>query len=173
VKSSSGDVKLEKTNGSSVNLITSSGDVHISSVDASLVDLSSSSGDLYILKLNAQSLTMASVSGDIRCDLAGVSGQVKIDSATGWSDVTLHSSVTPESLAVHSVSGDCTLTVLDATGIQATVVTRTGNVTLPEAFTHQAQGNYEGTVGTAPYSNVSIVTVSGDVAVNVSSAPDA
>ena len=116
---------------------------------------------------------MASVSGDIRCDLAGVSGQVKIDSATGWSDVTLHSSVTPESLAVHSVSGDCTLTVLDATGIQAKVVTRTGNVNLPETFTHQVQGNYEGTVGMAPFSNVSVVTVSGDVAVNVSSAPDA
>jgi len=173
VKSSSGDVKLEKTNGSSVNLVTSSGDININSVDASSVDLSSSSGDLYILKLNAQSLSMASVSGDIRCDLAGVSGQVKIDSATGWSDVTLHSSVTPESLAIHSVSGDCTLRVLDNTGINAKVVTRTGNVTLPEAFTHQVQGNYEGTAGDAPFSNVSIVTVSGDVAINVASTPDA
>jgi DUF4097 and DUF4098 domain-containing protein YvlB len=173
VKSSSGDVKLEKTNGSIVNLTTSSGDIQINSVDASIVDLSSSSGDLYIIKLNSQSLTMASVSGDIRCDVAGVAGQVKIDSATGWSDVTIHSSVTPESLVMHSVSGDCTLKVLDSTGINAKVVTRTGNVTLPETFTHQVQGNYEGTAGVAPFSSVSIVTVSGDVAINVSSTPNA
>ena len=172
VKSSSGDVKLTKTNGASVNLVTGSGDIHLDAVDASAVDLSSSSGDQYILKLNASSLTMASVSGDIRCDLAGVSGQVKIDSATGWSDVTVHSSVAPEALTMHSVSGDCSLKVLDSTGINAKVVSRTGNVTLPGAFTHQVPGHYEGLSGNAPYSNVSIVTVSGDVVINVPDAPD-
>jgi DUF4097 and DUF4098 domain-containing protein YvlB len=173
VKSSSGDVHLAKTNGASVNVVTGSGDIHIDAVDASAVDLSSSSGDQYILKLNAQSLTMASVSGDIRSDLAGVSGQVKIDSATGWSDVTLHSSNSPESLSMHSVSGDCSLKVIDNTGINAKVISRTGNVTLPEAFTHQVPGHYEGQTGDAPLCNVSIVTVSGDVIINVPDAPDA
>jgi DUF4097 and DUF4098 domain-containing protein YvlB len=173
VKSSSGDVKLTKTNGASVNLVSGSGDIHIDAVDASAVDLSSSSGDLYILKLSAQSLTMASVSGDIRSDLAGVSGQVKIDSATGWSDVTLHSSISPESLTMHSVSGDCSLKVIDKTGINAKVISRTGNVTLPEAFAQQVPGHYEGTTGDAPFCNVSIVTVSGDVAINVSEASEA
>jgi DUF4097 and DUF4098 domain-containing protein YvlB len=173
VKSSSGDVKLSKTNGASVNLVTGSGDIHIDAVDASSVDLSSSSGDQFILKLSAQSLTMASVSGDIRSDLAGVSGQVKIDSATGWSDVTLHSSISPESLNMHSVSGDCSLTVIDKTGVNAKVISRTGNVTLPGAFAQQVPGHYEGLAGDAPFCNVSIVTVSGDVAINVSEAPEA
>lgn len=172
IKSSSGDVKLTKTNGTSVSLVTGSGDIHLDSVDASLVDTSSSSGDQYVLKLNADSLTMASVSGDIRADLAGVSGQVKLDSATGWSDVTVHSAIVPKSLAMHSVSGDCTVTVLDATGLDAKIVSRTGNVTLPGAFTHQVPGHYEGKVGSEPMSSLSVVTVSGDVILNAPSAPD-
>ncbi len=173
VKSSSGDVKLSKINGPSVNLVTGSGDVHIDAVDARTVDISSSSGDQYIVKLDAQALTMASVSGDIRCDLSGVSGPVKMDSATGWTDITLRAPLTPATLAVHSVSGDCSITVLDSSGITAKVVSRTGNVTLPGTFTHQVPGHYEGTVGNAPFTELSVVTVSGDVTMNVPGAPEA
>ncbi len=163
VKSSSGDVRLTKTNGTAVSLVTGSGDIHLDSVDATSIDTSSSSGDQFVDKLNADSLTMASVSGDIRTDIAGVSGAVKVDSATGCSDVTLHGSIVPQSLSVHSVSGDCTLAVLDGSGIQAKVVSRTGSVTLPDAFNHPVPGHYEGQLGSEPLTSVSVVTVSGDV----------
>lgn len=173
VKSSSGDVKLTKANGPSVNLVTGSGDIHLDTVDARTIDLSSSSGDQYILNLNAQSVTLASVSGDIHCDLGGVSGPVKVDSATGWSDVTLHGPVAPSALSVHSVSGDCSLTVLDSIGVTAKVVSRTGNVTLPQSFTHQVPGHYEGVTGSAPFHDLSIVTVSGDVTMHVNGSSEA
>ncbi|MFM7188623.1 MAG: hypothetical protein ACKO14_12480, partial [Armatimonadota bacterium] len=96
----------------------------------------------------------------------------QLDSATGWSDVTLHGAVIPKSLDMHSVSGDCTVNVLDASGIDAKVVSRTGNVTLPETFTHKVPGHYQGLVGAEPCSSVSVVTVSGDVVLNVPGASD-
>lgn len=172
VKSSSGDVRLTKTNGKSVNLVTGSGDIQLDSVDAGVIDTSSSSGDQFASKLSTDTLTMASVSGDIRTDLAGVSGSVKLDSATGWTDITLHSSVVPDSVSMHSVSGDCTVTVLDMSGIIAKVVSRTGIVTLPAALTQNVPGQYEGQVGVEPFTNMSVVTVSGDVVLKVAGTED-
>lgn len=126
VRSASADLSITDFDVTTLEINETSGDTILTSVSASQATVGSVSGDINIIGMTAQTLTLKTVSGDV--DLTNVtadalhayttSGDLRLDGTFGSvvsesvsGDVSLISSIVPDTATCKTTSGSITITL--------------------------------------------------------------
>jgi lia operon protein LiaG len=151
---------------SDLSVQTSSGDMRLNAVQASTIAMESSSGDHTAEGLNAGQATITSSSGEIR--VRDLQGSVKAESSSG--DITLRYREFTSDLEVRSSSGDVELFLTEAAEFRVEARASSGDidcafpVTLNGADSEARRNHLFGAVGEGTH-RVVVRTSSGDITI--------
>jgi DUF4097 and DUF4098 domain-containing protein YvlB len=157
VQTASGDVELERVSGS-VNVKSASSDFSAREI-AGGVNVQTASGDIEIDAVRGQ-VNVNSVSGDI--SIGEAYDNVTANSVSGDQD---HRAVMQGVLSAHSVSGDVTVGVRRGSKAFLDCSTVSGDTSSELEMTG------EGPAGDAPFVEIRVKTVSGDIRITRAPAP--
>ena len=105
IKTSSGDLMLNDTEGEMLEIETSTGDLQFDKVKAGAISLGSSTGDMNILRMFTDDLTCHTSTGDIDINNSEI-GNAAIDSSTGDVSLSLNGDPNAYSYIVDTSTGD-------------------------------------------------------------------
>ncbi len=148
-----------------MSLTTSSGDITTNG-GSGRVSLTTSSGDIKASNISGQ-MTLSTSSGDVTATNASASGNSSFHTNSG--DITYRGSLAPNGSYIFSASsGDIDLTLPANAAFQVVqATTDSGDIDSDFSGVNIARGSSSatasGTVGSAPYAQISLQTSSGDI----------
>lgn len=108
IESSTGDVDLNDTEGTMLEIKTSTGDVNGDKVKTGVCSFGSSTGDINMLRLFAEDVSCETSTGDIDINNSEV-GKLYINSSTGEASIGLNGKPDAYSYDISSNTGDITI----------------------------------------------------------------
>lgn len=173
VSSASGKASLLRVSGQTLKAGTQSGDVVLGQVTSAATEIETVSGDVEARTVGGRVLRVRTVSGDVQAsDVAG-SDETHLDTVSGFLSLAPRGPLMGGAVTLASVSGDIELHLPPRTEAALQIRTRSGDVQAtfrtaqgPKTIEASGMNTFLETVGAGAGCQITVSTVSGDVAVD-------